>query len=217
MLTDFTLTVKGVRNVILRNFAVKKVVDGDAIFIQEAQNVWIDHVDLSSDRDHDKDFYDGLLDVTHAADFVTVSGSFLHDHWKCSLIGRSDSIESEDKSHLTITYNNNYWKNINSRGPSFRFGTGHLHNNYLEDVIDGINAQQGAELLVQNNVFESVSKALYSTDEGFVVEDGNDFGTSENIAPEGALKKVPYKISEMLDASDVKAAVMGSAVVTLFF
>jgi hypothetical protein len=28
-----------------------------------SNNVWIDHVDVSSDRDHDKDYYDGLIDV----------------------------------------------------------------------------------------------------------------------------------------------------------
>lgn len=217
VLTDFTMTVKAVSNVILRNFAMAKVVGGDAIAIQEAQNVWVDHVDLSSDRDHDKDYYDGLLDITHAADFVTVSNSFLHDHWKCSLVGHSDSNEAEDKGHLTVTYNNNYWKNINSRGPSFRFGTGHLYNNYYEDVNDGINTRQGAQLLVQNNVFEGSKKALYSTNEGFMVESGNDLGTSENIAPEGTLKEVPYKVANLLDAADVKAAVVGTAGVTLSF
>ena len=34
-------------------------------------------MDLSSDRDHDKDYYDGLLDITHAADFVTVTNTFI--------------------------------------------------------------------------------------------------------------------------------------------
>jgi pectate lyase len=28
-----------------------------------SKNVWIDHVDVSSDRSHDKDYYDGLIDV----------------------------------------------------------------------------------------------------------------------------------------------------------
>lgn len=28
----------------------------------------------------DKDFYDGLLDITHAADFITVSYTKFHDH-----------------------------------------------------------------------------------------------------------------------------------------
>ncbi|KAL6705226.1 hypothetical protein ACN47E_007186 [Coniothyrium glycines] len=217
VLTDFTLTVKDVKNVILRNFAIEKVVGGDAIAIQAAQNVWVDHVDLSSDRDHDKDYYDGLLDVTHAADYVTVSNSFLHDHWKCSLVGHSDSNGSEDTGHLTVTYNNNYWNNINSRGPSFRFGTGHLYNNYYENVSDGINTRQGAQLLVQNNVFSGSTNALYSTDGGFAVASGNDFGGSENTAEAGTFSEAPYAVPTLLAASDVKAAVVGTAGVTLSF
>jgi pectate lyase len=217
VLSDFTITVKAVKNVILRNFAMEKVVGGDAIAIQEAQNVWVDHVDLSSDLDHDKDYYDGLLDVTHAADYVTISNSFLHDHWKASLVGHSDSNGGEDKGHLTVTYNNNYWLNINSRGPSFRFGTGHLYNNYYENVSDGINTRQGAQLLVQNNVWVKAKKALYSTDGGNAVAEGNDFGDSENTAPKGTLSKAPYEVPELLEASAVKAAVVGTAGVTLKF
>jgi pectate lyase len=81
--------------------------NGDAITIQASKNVWIDHVDLSSDLDHDKDYYDGLLDVTHGSDWVTISNSYLHDHWKASLVGHSDSNGSEDTGHLTVTYANN--------------------------------------------------------------------------------------------------------------
>lgn len=217
IISDLTLTVKGVSNVIIRNLAISKVVGGDAIAIQSSQNVWVDHVDLSSDRDHDKDYYDGLLDITHAADYVTVSNSYLHDHWKCSLVGHSDSNGAEDKGHLTVTYNNNYWHNINSRGPSFRFGTGHLYNNYYENVSDGINTRQGAQLLVQNNVWESAKKALYSTNGGFAVAEGNDMGDSEDTAEKGTLVKMPYAVTDMLDASEVKSAVVGTAGVTLKF
>jgi pectate lyase len=53
-------------NVIIRNIAIAKVLaeNGDAIGVQKSTNVWIDHVDVSSDQDHDKDYYDGLLDVS---------------------------------------------------------------------------------------------------------------------------------------------------------
>ncbi|KAH9882771.1 hypothetical protein J1614_000137 [Plenodomus biglobosus] len=216
VLTNVQLRVKDVKNVIIRNLAISKVVGADAIGIQKASNVWIDHVDLSSDMDHDKDYYDGLLDITHAADFVTISNSFMHDHYKCSLVGHSDSNDSEDKGHLTVTYAQNYWKNINSRGPSFRFGTGHLFNNYYEDVSDGINTRQGAQVLVENNVFTGSKKALYSTDNGFAVANGNDFGNGKNTAPKGTLTKAPYNV-ELLDLSAVRAAVVGSAGVTLKF
>jgi pectate lyase len=83
---------------------------------------------LSSDRDHDKDFYDGLLDVTHGSTFVSITNSNLHDHFKASLVGHSDNNESEDKK-ITVTYALNKFSNLNSRMPSFRFGTGHLFNN----------------------------------------------------------------------------------------
>lgn len=119
-------------NVIVRNLVIKNVEAdyGDAIGIQEpeATNIWIDHCDLSSNMDNGKDYYDGLLDITHAADFVTVSNTKFHDHYKASLVGHSDSNGDEDTGHLRVTYANNHWVNINSRGPSFRFGTGHIIN-----------------------------------------------------------------------------------------
>jgi len=37
------------------------------IFFKElSSNVWIDHVDVSSDKDHDKDYYDGLIDASYS-------------------------------------------------------------------------------------------------------------------------------------------------------
>lgn len=53
---------------------------GDAITIQKSTNVWVDHCDLSASREGDKDFYDGLVDLSHAADWVTISNTYFHDH-----------------------------------------------------------------------------------------------------------------------------------------
>ncbi|KAK3106716.1 hypothetical protein LTR53_018209, partial [Teratosphaeriaceae sp. CCFEE 6253] len=109
------LYIKDVSNVIVQNLKIAKVLaeNGDAIGIQASTNVWVDHCDLSSDRDHDKDYYDGLCDVTHASDWVTISNTFFHDHWKASLVGHSDSNGDEDTGFLHVTYANNYWNNIN--------------------------------------------------------------------------------------------------------
>ena len=51
------LRVLDVSNVIIRNLKISKVLAdaGDAVAVQASSNVWIDHLDLSSDRDHDKD------------------------------------------------------------------------------------------------------------------------------------------------------------------
>lgn len=217
-LVGFGLMIKAKKNVILRNFGIAKVLgsNGDGIGIQKSTNVWVDHLDLSSDMTHDKDYYDGLLDLTHAADFVTISNCYFHDHWKASLVGHSDSNAAEDKGFLRVTYHNNYWHNVNSRGPSLRFGTGHIYNNYFLNVNDGINTRQGAQVLVQSNVFVGSKNPLYSTNAGFAVENDNDFGGAANAALPGTLTKAPYPAT-LLGKANVKAAVVGVAGSTLKF
>ncbi|KII96156.1 polysaccharide lyase family 1 protein [Plicaturopsis crispa FD-325 SS-3] len=211
------LRVLSESNVIIRNIAISKVLAsaGDAIGIQSASQVWVDHVDLSSDRDHDKDYYDGLLDITHGSNGITVTNSYLHDHWKASLVGHSDSNGAEDVA-ITVTFANNYWENLNSRTPSFRFGTGHIFNNVYDDNNDGINTRDGAQLLVENNVWTGTDKPLYATDEGYAVSNGNDFGGASDTAPVGTFTTAPYSYS-LIATDSVRSAVVGSAGATIAF
>ncbi|KAF7331404.1 Polysaccharide lyase family 1 protein [Mycena kentingensis (nom. inval.)] len=206
-----------VNNVIVRNVKISKVLAeaGDALAVQAAHQVWIDHVDLSSDRDHDKDFYDGLLDLTHGVTGITVTNSKLYTHWKGSLIGHSDSNGAED-TPITVTMASNYWFNLSSRTPSFRFGHGHIFNNVFDNNDDGINTRDGAQLLVENNVWTGTDKPLYSTNAGFAVATGNDFGGAANTAPAGSFTAPPYSYSK-LAASAVRAAVVSTAGQTLAF
>ena len=66
------LKLKGVSNVIIQNLSISLVTaasgTGDAIHVESSNHVWIDHNTLSSDVSHGKDYYDGLIDLTHAAD-----------------------------------------------------------------------------------------------------------------------------------------------------
>lgn len=114
------------------------------------------------------------------------------------------------QGHLTITFKHNHWQDLNSRAPSFRFGTGHIFNNFFDSVSDGINSRDGAQLLVENNVFENSKKALYSTDAGYAIAKDNDFGTSENTAQQGNLSSVPYTYS-LTQTSATKAYVLANA------
>ncbi|KAI1812422.1 polysaccharide lyase family 1 protein [Poronia punctata] len=215
-LTGVGLTVNKQSNVIIRNMKISKVLAeyGDAITIQASKNVWIDHCDLSSDLDHDKDYYDGLLDVTHASDWVTISNTYIHDHWKASLVGHSDSNGSEDTGHLTVTYANCFFENINSRGPSFRFGTGHIFNTYYSKANTAINTRQGAQLLVESVVFEGCGeKAVYYADSdttGYAVVKDVNLGGSKNSAPSGSLTSVPYSYN-LLGSGNTKSSVVANA------
>jgi pectate lyase len=86
--------------------------------------------------------YDGLLDITHGCTGVTVTWSKLYTHWKASLVGHSDNNGAEDVA-ITVTYGYNWWFDLNSRTPSFRFGHGHIFNEVYDDNNDGINTRDG--------------------------------------------------------------------------
>ncbi|PNS18467.1 hypothetical protein CAC42_6284 [Sphaceloma murrayae] len=214
------LQVGKAKNVIIQNLKISKVVasNGDAIGIQESTNVWVDHVDLSNDVTHDKDYYDGLLDISHASDFVTVSNTYFHDHFKGSLVGHSDSNGAEDTGKLHVTYANNYWKNIGSRTPSFRFGTGHVINNVYEGIFtSGIDTRMGAQMLVESTSFTGTERPLGSFNSkttGYAVVKDVDFGGSPNSAPRGTLQSVPYSIAAV-GAASARGAVVGKAGNTL--
>lgn len=82
--TNSGIRVKRADNVILRNLYLHNAPSKkDLVELQYSTNVWIDHNDFSSNGiTGDKDAYDGLLDITHGSDGVTVSWNKFHDHWK---------------------------------------------------------------------------------------------------------------------------------------
>ncbi|KAI6778220.1 pectate lyase B-like protein [Emericellopsis cladophorae] len=220
-LTGIGFYVRRVSNVIIRNLAIAKVDadDGDAIGIDRSTNVWVDHVDLSGDLNVGKDDYDGLFDVTHAADWITLSNSLIHDHWKGSLVGHSDSNANEDEGHLTVTYANNRWSNINSRGPSVRFGTAHIYNNAYENMIDSaINTRLGAQVLVESTTFTDTEDPIvfrYSDETGYVVVNDVDLGGASYDVAEGTLSGSDLPYTYQLAGSDNLESVLAGAGATL--
>jgi pectate lyase len=168
-LTGCGLNMRNVNNVIVRNLRISKVPasngNGDAIHVDHATHLWIDHNDLSSDTTHGTDFYDGLIDITHAADFITVSWNKLHDHIKCSLLGHSDSNAAEDVGHLRVTYSHNWFNNCDQRGPRVRFGNPvHVFNNYyFNSGTYGIATTENAGVFVERNYFENTPNTVVTS------------------------------------------------------
>ncbi len=171
-------------NVIVRDLKISKVVaPNDNIHLEgpNVHHIWIDHCDLLADTTHGKDYYDGLLDISHAVDYVTVSWTKFHDTWKTSLIGNSDNTAAEDTGHFLVTYHHNYFYNANSRMPSNRFGTLHSYNNYFSnlnhepafDANTGISSRMGACSRIENNYFDGVDTPIL-TDQS--VADGGTYG-----------------------------------------
>lgn len=75
---------------------------------------------------------------------------------------------------------------------------------------------QGAQLLVQNNVFSGVDKPIYDTDTGYAVATGNDYGGESDTAPTGTFTSPPYSYS-LISTSSVASSVKASAGATLSF
>ncbi|KAL5316576.1 hypothetical protein ACEPPN_015625 [Leptodophora sp. 'Broadleaf-Isolate-01'] len=219
-------------NVIVRNIISQNVLaaNGDGITVQgpifslQTLKVTPTKVLISefySDLTHDKDYYDGLIDMSHASEWVTFSNLYLHDHWKASLVGHSDNNAAEDTGHLHVTQCNNYWLNIGSRTPSLRYGVGHVYNSYFKNMNTGIDTRDGAQILVQSNVFSNVTEpiaALYSDNTGYANVFDTDLGGAANTAPTGTLSasSMPYSYS-LLGSANVVNSVVSTAGATLSF
>ncbi|GAA0137663.1 hypothetical protein YSY43_45040 [Paenibacillus sp. YSY-4.3] len=209
------IKVTRANNIIIRNLKIHHVNigDKDAISIEgPANNVWVDHNELYATLNSDKDYYDGLIDVKKNAQYITISYNYIHDSWKTSLIGSSDS----DNYDRKITYHHNRFENINSRGPLFRFGQGHLFNNYYNNIIDtGINSRMGAKLRIEHNVFENSKDpiiSLYSAEQGFWDVKNNLFVNSTGSMPTTSTTSYTPPYSYTLDAvNTVKSHVIANA------
>jgi pectate lyase len=213
-------------NVIVRNLNISKVTaasgDGDAIHIQDADHVWIDHNSLSSDLDHGVDYYDGLLDITHASDYITVSWNHNFNHIKNVLLGHDDDNASEDTGHLRVTYHHNWFDATKERNPRVRFGDPvHIYDNYYLNIDGdasyyGIASTMNAGVLAENNVFENVTQACWSASgyadsgPGRLVARGNLLVNSGPCETNGTVAAIPYSY-HLDDASSVRSIVTAGA------
>lgn len=196
------LSVADSRNIIIRDVTFSKVVTYDEIEINRSQNIWIDRCEFFTDREHDKDYYDGLLDIKNASSFITVSRSNFHDHFKAILISSGD--DSYQDSVQRITFHHNYFHDCGSRLPSIRFGKAHLFSNFFENNQDAIHTRVGACVKVEHNYFRTVNGAVTTT-QGFA-----DFNPETNIfenstyaqnIPECELQ-VPYPYEHLIEETN---------------
>jgi pectate lyase len=209
-------------NVIIQNMNIRGVPGNDAIQIESATHIWIDHNTMSSTIEDDPDFYDGMLDITHAGDYVTVSWNIIRNHWKTSLVGHSDDNESEDRGHLRVTYHHNWFDHTFERSPRVRFGeTVHVFNNYYSNVNNNEDSYAIASLmdagtLVEGNVFENVQQACWSasgyadSDPGRLVARNNSLTNSGPCEVNGTVAPIPYSYTAE-NVGTVKASVTAGA------
>lgn len=140
----------------------------DSISLRNSDHVWVDHntfVDRETADDKLPHYFgvlyqvhDGLLDITNASDFVTVSWNRFENHDKVMLIGSSDSA-SADRGKLSVTLHHNLFEDVGQRAPRVRFGKVHVYNNYykIEDAdryVYSWGAGIESATYAQNNFFQ---------------------------------------------------------------
>jgi pectate lyase len=189
---------------------------GDLISIYgESHNIWIDHCELYSEDttiQPNKDLYDGIIDIRNQSAYITISWNYIHDHWKAHLIGSSTSDDYDRKT----TFHHNYWERCNTRLPMYRFGNGHIFNNYYDSIYSsGISCKEGACIRIEGNYFENSKDPIgsfYSGGEGFYDVNDNDFFNCTGNQPTASNCTFDPPYSYNLDpAAQIKSIVMEGA------
>jgi len=220
------LLLESVRNVIIRGIRCSFVRDpNDCVEVSRTTNVWIDQNEFWSDMNNGRDFYDGLVDIVRGSDFVTVSWNRFRNHYKVALCGNSDDAGGTDRGRLRISFQGNWFQNVNSRTPSLRFGMSHIWNNLFENVgASSINSRMGAQVFVENNVFINARRTIItnldSREDGFANHRNNLFGSESQAGPfitrTGTFTNPPYTYS-LQSVHNTAALVRGRAGATVTF
>lgn len=152
-LTGFGLNIVRSSNIIVRNLKIQNSPD-DGINIDagdsetKGHHIWIDHCTFTN-------CYDGALDVTHAAAYVTISWNHFYNHDKTSLSGNSDNLSTD--TQMKVTYHHNYFDSTGQRHPRVRFGKVHVFNNYYrKNTLYGVSSNCEADVVVEGNYFYNV-------------------------------------------------------------
>ncbi|MET9686000.1 pectinesterase family protein [Streptomyces coeruleorubidus] len=173
----------GVHNVIIRNLTIRDSYQGvwndkdhdfDAIQMDGAHHVWIDHNDL-------RHMADGLIDVRKDSTNVTVSWNKLSDNNKTFGIGWTENVKTD------ITIHHNWIRETEQRNPSTdNAAHAHLYNNFLEDAPGtdikssyGNYSRGATKMVLENSLFQGVRNPAIKDSGAAIVQRGNSFsGTS---------------------------------------
>jgi pectate lyase len=207
LLLDKKADGTGVDNIIVRNIEFQDAydyfpswdptdgMDGnwnsqyDMITVKSATHVLIDHCVFGDGNRPDTmngtyfgrifQHHDGAVDVTNAANWVTLSYNYMHSHDKTMLIGSSDTgnTAAGDTGKLKVTIHHNYFDDVVQRVPRVRFGQVHVYNNYYHD-IESYALGRGilAQIYSEANYFEHVPKIIDVYDgkgAGYVLDTGS--------------------------------------------
>ncbi|WP_105974074.1 pectinesterase family protein [Streptomyces geranii] len=204
---------QGVHNVIIRNLTIRDAYQGvwndkehdfDAIQMDGAHHVWIDHNDL-------RHMADGLIDSRKDTTYLTVSWNKLSQENKAFGIGWTDNTTAD------ITIHHNWIRETEQRNPSTdNVAHAHLYNNYLEDEAGttikssyGNYSRGKTNMVLENSYFQGMTNPVVRDATATVVQRGNVFsgttGKNESGGSGAAWDPKKYYAYTLDKAADVPA------------
>ncbi|WP_381173486.1 pectinesterase family protein [Streptomyces mangrovi] len=169
----------GTHNVIIRNLTIRdsyvegdwdgKTTDFDAIQMDTADHVWIDHNRFTH-------MGDGLLDIRKDSQYVTVSYNQFSNHNKAFGIGWTTNVQTQ------ITIDHNWFTGTKQRNPSAdNCAYAHLYNNYVSaQVTDGDpvwtygNWSRGhTKMVIENGYYDGVQHPYQADSTAELVQRGS--------------------------------------------
>ncbi|GAA2302788.1 pectinesterase family protein [Streptomyces kunmingensis] len=207
----------GVHNVIIRNLTIRDTYQGtwndkdhdfDAIQMDGAHHVWIDHNDL-------RRMADGLIDVRKDSTNVTVSWNKLSNDNKAFGIGWTDNLVTD------ITIHHNWIRETEQRNPSTdNCAHAHLYNNYLQDDPNtAITSSYGnysrgrTRMVLENSYFQGMKNPVTKDATATIEQRGSVFsGTSgRNESGGSAFSPKDFYAYTLDKAADVPALLKSGA------
>jgi pectate lyase len=162
----------GVSNVIIRNLTIRDTrmpdddpgddgYDYDAIQMDTADRIWIDHNRLTR-------MNDGLIDSRRDNTNLTVSWNHIVDNNKTFGIGWTDKVTAR------VTIHHNWFQNNTTRNPVVdNAAYAHLYNNYLQNVrASGTHVTGSTKAVIENSYYERVRDPYYVSGKAELVQRG---------------------------------------------
>jgi pectate lyase len=197
------IEIHDVSNVVLENLTLHDFGDtsqtsandpDDAISIERASRVWIDHCSLSMAGDK-------LIGVADGVPQMTLTWNHFSQQQQTVQIGSVSTANRDIDSTVTLAYN--HFDHVGYRTPVVSYGKAHIFNNYMDTwSVSGVRSERLAQVYLENNVFQAgsalkatmVSPAQICNDSGtwcdsrsgFLLDTGNAFLGKTKVVSTGS-------------------------------
>jgi pectate lyase len=216
-----------IQNLVLNNVNSTLAEAGDAITIDGAHHVWVDHCAFSL-------ISDGFIDTpsssaTTSATNITVSWNHFDGNNPASCSGQHNYANTIENA--LVTFHHNFWDTTLGTSPKITKTSAkvHLFNNYWLNVMYySIGVDKLAEALIENNDFNNSNRPYWgmntcidkancaiSDSSGSNIFEGISSDTAESKNTGGTLQGLPAYTTQLDAASNVKARVTQGAGPTL--